>query len=100
MAYDEWENEYHLTPNGWIAGSFSFRGTLAKKVPIPIDRVLTMVQENFNSSSSPMFQTTWRHGWQSSGYSLEKIDLLLVRFGEEPPKAILFRLGSISGGGI
>jgi hypothetical protein len=44
MAYDEWEQEYHLTARGWVAESFYFRGTLAEKIPTPIDRVLTMVQ--------------------------------------------------------
>jgi len=97
MAYDEWEHEYHLTPNGWLPGSLHFRGTLAKKVPVPIDRVMTMVQENLKSSSSPLLQTTWRPGWQSSGHSQEKIDHLLMRFGRRPPEAILFRLDQSKG---
>lgn len=72
MAYEEWEHEYHLTPNGWATGSFYFRGTLAKKIPIPIDRVLTLVQENFNSSSNVALKRSWRDGWNGSGYSDEK----------------------------
>jgi hypothetical protein len=92
MAYDAWEHEYHLTPNGWVTGSFYFRGTLARKVPVPIDRVLTIVQESFFSSSSPLPQISWRQAWIYSAYSLEKIDSLLIKFGEEPPAAILFRL--------
>jgi len=92
MAYDEWEHEYHLTPNGWVTGSFSFRGTLAKKVPIPIDKVMTMVQENFNSTSCPLLQTSWRQGWLSCCCSLEKIDRLFLKFGYRPPEQITFRL--------
>jgi hypothetical protein len=92
MAYDEWEHEYHLTPKGWATGSFYFRGTLARNVPIPIDRVLTMIQENFNTSSSPLIQTSWRQGWLSSGCSLEKIDRLFLKFGRRPPEEITFRL--------
>jgi hypothetical protein len=97
MAYDEWEHEYHLTPNGWVTGSFYFRGTLAKKVSVPIDRVLTMVQENFNSSSSAGLQTSWEQNWQSSGCSQEKIGLLLVKFGDRPPEEITFRLDERTG---
>jgi hypothetical protein len=97
MAYDEWEHEYHLTPNGWTTGSFYFRGTLAKKVPIPIDRVITMIEENFNSSSSPALQRSWRLGWQSFGCSCEGIDLLLMEFGYRPPEEITFRLNARTG---
>jgi hypothetical protein len=53
MAYDEWQHEYHLTPNGWATGSFYFRGTLARNVPIPIDRVLTMIPRIVSSKISP-----------------------------------------------
>ena len=91
MAYDEWEHEYHLTERGWVPGSFYFRGTLAKKVPIPLDRVLTMVQENFNSTLFVVPQTSWREGWKS-GCSQETIELLLVRYGHRPPEEITFQL--------
>jgi hypothetical protein len=91
MAYVEWEHDYHLTARGWVTGNVYFKGTLAKNLPIPIDRVLTMVQENFNSSSSPLLQTSWRQGWLSSGCSLEKIERLFLKFGRRPPEEITFR---------
>jgi hypothetical protein len=46
MTRNEWEHEYHLTPEGWIRGNFYLRGTLTRNVPVPRNRVITMVQEN------------------------------------------------------
>lgn len=86
MAYEEWEQEHHLTPAGWVAGSFFFRGTLARKVPIPSDRVLTLVRECANRLESSGLQTTWRQDWKSSDQPPEAIDHLLGQFGQRPPE--------------
>jgi len=86
MAYEEWEQEHHLTPAGWIPGSFFFRGTLAKKVPTPINRVLTLVRESSNMSESSGLKTTWRHDWKSSDLPQDAIDRLLAEFGHRPPE--------------
>lgn len=85
MTRDEWEHEYHLTPLGWVDGSFYFRGTLIRKRPAPCDRVLTMVQENTSESQYADLKTSWRRGWKSSGYTHEQIDGLLAEFGYRPP---------------
>jgi hypothetical protein len=85
MTHDEWEHEYHLTPLGWVEGSFYFRGTLTRKIPTPRDRVITMVQENTSESSYADLKTSWRHGWKSSEHTHEQIGGLLAAFGHRPP---------------
>ena len=88
MARDEWEHEYHLSSYGWTAGNFYFRGTLAKKVPVPHDLVMTIVQENIHSSVDATLRTTWRCDWKSSDYSAEEVELLLLQYGRRPPNWI------------
>jgi hypothetical protein len=85
MACDEWEHEYHLTRLGWISGNFFFRGTLAKQVLSPSDRVMTVVQENMYSSADGPVKTTWRCNWKSSDHTAEEINALLRQFGYRPP---------------
>jgi hypothetical protein len=41
MGSNEWR-EWHLTPNGWVAGTFKYDGG-CKSVPNPDNRVLTCV---------------------------------------------------------
>ena len=85
MTRDEWEYEYHLTPLGWVGGSFYFRGALTREIPVPRDRVITMVQENTSESVNAELKTSWRQGWKSSDYTHEQIDDLLAEFGHRPP---------------
>ena len=84
MAYDEWEQEYHLTDGGWLRGSFYFRGTLARKIPTPGDRVLTLMRESSRSQDALGLQTTWRQNWTSVDYTQEQICSLMEKFGHRP----------------
>jgi hypothetical protein len=88
MANDEWEHEYHLTLSGWTSGNFFFRGTLAKRVIAPSDRVMTVVQENMYSSADGPLRTTWRCDWKSLDHTAEEVNTLLRRFGYRPPNVL------------
>jgi hypothetical protein len=95
MAYDEWEHEYHLTTHGWLSGSFFFRGTLAKKIVAPSDRVMTIVQENMHSSADAALKTTWRCDWKSSDHAAEEVDLLIRLYGHRPPNGITAQISNL-----
>ena len=95
MAYDEWEHEYHLTTHGWLSGSFFFRGTLAKKIVVPSDRVMTIVQENMHSSADAALKTTWRCDWKSSDHAAEEVDLLIRLYGHRPPNGITAQISNL-----
>ena len=88
MTHEEWEHEYHLTPHGWITGSFYFRGTLAKQVPVPHDRLMTVTQENMYFSADAPVKTTWRCDWRSSDHTAEEINTILLQYGHRPPEWI------------
>ena len=85
MTRDEWEHEYHLTPLGWVEGNFYVRGSLTREIPIPHNRIMTIVQENASESLYAELQTSWRHGWKSSEHTREQISDLLKEFGHRPP---------------
>lgn len=93
VTHEQWEYEYHLTLQGWVSGSFYFRGTLARKVQTPSDRILTLVQESGRASENTGMRTTWRREWRSPAHSRAEIDLLLTQFGHRPPDAMTFSLG-------
>ena len=79
-ASNEWF-EYHLTPGGWTEGSekLDFGGT---ERPVPGDRVLTVRQHDYLSStfSKPERWSTieWRHP------DRKLIDRLTAKFGKLP----------------
>lgn len=53
MGSKEWR-EWHLTPNGWVAGTFKYDGG-CNSVPVPENRVLTCV---YNEAIVPGY-TAW-----------------------------------------
>lgn len=75
--------EYHLTPRGWIEGSF--KGDViggSKEVPTPADRVLTIACYDEIPSA---FAKSYFHDqivWQSEDKRL--IEQLKVNWGERP----------------
>lgn len=75
--------EYHLTPRGWVEGSFqgdAIGG--ANKVETPDDRVLTVAcyDELSSAFSKPYFHDQVL--WQSGDKSL--LEQLKTKFGERP----------------
>jgi hypothetical protein len=48
-ASNEW-SEYHLTPGGWVEGSEKLDFNRSER-PAPVDRVLTVRQHDYLSSS-------------------------------------------------
>jgi hypothetical protein len=74
---------YHLTPNGWVAGSF--KGDVvggANEVPIPPDRVLSVscYDELSSAFSKPYYHD--RVIWESSDKKL--VAELKAKWGDRP----------------
>lgn len=84
MTRDEWEHEYHLTPLGWVEGNFYVRGSLAREIPVPLNRIMTIVQENASDPLYEELKTSWRQGWKSPEHTREQISRLLNEFGHRP----------------
>ena len=84
MSVDRYKREYHLTPRGWAVGSFYFYGTATKTVPLPVDRLLTIVKEVEQSHAFSPEEVSWSEEWRSQDASPQKIGRLLKKFGVRP----------------
>ncbi len=84
MSFSKERQEYHLTPRGWIEGTFDgglLGGGLKEVVP-PDDRVLTVecYDEMSSSFSQPHFYD--RVSWTSE--DTDKVESLKKKFGSRP----------------
>jgi hypothetical protein len=69
MSCDSTDDEYHLTPNGWVAGTHYCYGETDKIIARPIDTVETWVRKMRQSISFAPEQITWDPIWVSPNYS-------------------------------
>lgn len=76
MSADDFAEEFHLTPSGWMRGTTRFYGKITKKVSPPKDRV----------------QTWNRHAVQSSAFSSEEVDWKILWSDESVSEASVARL--------
>jgi hypothetical protein len=76
MSEDRTEQEYHLTPNGWVAGSFFVYADKTEDGPVPPDRVETWIEEVLDTSRYSPQIVAWKQIWKSPTVSAEvKADL-------------------------
>jgi len=59
------ENEYHLTPQGWLKGSFWVCGAKIEDVPAPSVRVESWIEEIDGPSGGALPNVSWRRIWES-----------------------------------
>jgi hypothetical protein len=76
MSQDHTEREYHLTPGGWVSGTFRVYGASSSEVEPPPDRVETWIEEIDDTSGGSPPAIFWRQIWVSDSVSAEvKADL-------------------------
>ena len=80
MAYDKYDVEYHLTPQGWVSGTEWFFGKVQKEVPPPEDRVETWIRHEEQSSGWSRPDIEWKRAWISDAVSGQEIEKLHQRF--------------------
>ena len=87
-ANNEWF-EFHLTPNGWVKGSYRLDNGITYELDTPNDRVLTIKREDQvghyanPSSMTSSFSTTFEHA------DSVLLNGLKERHGELPPARLL-----------
>src|SRR5690349_18832048 len=86
MAWDEFTEEYHLTPEGWREGTFKASGS-PKSVEPPPGRVLTMRKRQRDASPYSPPDVEWTEIWRSTEVTENSIQTLLEMFGNVPGKA-------------
>lgn len=80
MSRDRTEREYHLTPNGWVSGSFYVYGTKTEHVSIPLDRVETCIEEIEDTSGWAPPAVFWKTVWESDSLKAEDKAELYKKF--------------------
>jgi hypothetical protein len=65
MLKDRTETEYHLTPRGWLKGSYWVCGAKVEDVSAPDIRVESWVEEIDSPSGGALPNVTWRRIWES-----------------------------------
>ncbi len=84
MSYDRYEDEYHLTPDGWISGSSYFYGKSRQEAAPPPTRVLTLLREVRQSSGYSREEVSYSEVWRTQCDSAREIAELSARFGATP----------------
>jgi hypothetical protein len=69
MSCDSTDDEYHLTPNGWVAGTHYCYSQAVKTIPRPVDTVETWVRKMRQSIFYAPEVITWEPIWTSPDYS-------------------------------
>lgn len=82
MSADHYQEENHLTPGGWIRGTFFFYGHATKIVPPPADRVLTLIKDVFQASGFSAEEISWKEAWRSTDD--KAVAKLTKKFGGRP----------------
>jgi hypothetical protein len=69
MSQDHTEREYHLTPVGWVSGTFRIYGAMSEEVPPPPDRIETWIEEVDDTSGYDPPAVSWKKIWESESAS-------------------------------
>jgi len=69
MSCDSTDDEYHLTPHGWVDGTHYYYGKSGKIIDRPKDCVETWVRQMRQSYSYAPEHITWKCIWKSPDYS-------------------------------
>ena len=82
MSVDSSETEWHLTPQGWVAGTSRFYGKPDKdgEIEPPQDRVETWVSKTYQRSAWSSEERTWRRIWFDANLPEEDRNALRAKF--------------------
>jgi len=69
MSCDNTNDEYHLTPNGWVEGTHYYDGIPDEIVACPKDAIETWVRKMTQSISFAPERIKWELTWTSPVYS-------------------------------
>ncbi len=85
MSVDNWDQEHHLTPRGWISGSSRYYGRVDSEVPRPDDAVETWEEHCEQRSAWSSEDRSHRLIWHDPAVSQADRDALRARFPSPYP---------------
>ena len=77
---DDFEIEYHLTPNGWRRGSEWFFGRIQADNSVPTDRVLTLKKRAYQRTGDVEREISWSTVWRNPDVSEAELVRLQTTF--------------------
>jgi hypothetical protein len=81
LTFDRQTTEYHLTPNGWVTGTYgTFGHVRGDERPRPIDALETWEFEVYQKSGWSREERNWDRTWKDPNVSDECIADLHVKF--------------------
>lgn len=80
MSYDKTTQEYHLTPDGWVDGTFSVYGVPDKVLKPPVNRVETWECNMEQSYPTAREIYEWERTWVSPNVTEKKLSELHRKF--------------------
>jgi hypothetical protein len=83
MVWDRYTREHHLTPDGWIIGSFSVLSGKKNEVEPPEDRVETWEENMTQQTGFSKEYITWKRIWKSPFYSEKQLQELHKKFPKD-----------------
>ena len=83
MVWDRYTRVHHLTPDGWIRGSFSGLGGDKTEVEPPKERVETWEENMTQQTGFSKEIITWKRIWKSPVYSEKQIQKLHMKFPKD-----------------
>jgi len=86
MAADNEKTYWHLTPRGWVVGSYYVFRRCVEEIPVPLDRVLTGSDHVYQQSTDTPQERTWTIEWRAADNEL--VNRLEQLFGNRPAAAV------------
>jgi hypothetical protein len=80
MSFDKTENEYHLTPSGWIDGTSRIYGSPERVVERPKDCVETWVRIMEQGQAFSKENVVWKRIWIAPDYPQSKREALEKKY--------------------
>jgi hypothetical protein len=82
MSADRNEEDYHLTPKGWVRGSLRVYDVEKHTVARPTNAVLTLTKEGYSSCGIDPEEVSWHEVWRSTKVGIRRINSLLKEHGD------------------
>ena len=80
MAFDSYDVEWHLTPNGWFSGDTWYFGKKDSGVAAPTNRLLTTRKSVRQRSEWSKEDTSWRETWRADSATDAEIQALMQEY--------------------